>query len=89
MSEPVVIAFGPEHGPLIRALLGEGARNIENCVYVTPRYSVYKRRDGSIVHITERVSSSLVYEFTDYWSWKSSNDATWATYPDPETGRVR
>jgi hypothetical protein len=35
------------------------------------------------------VSSSLVYEFTDYWSWKSSNDATWATYPDPETGRVR
>jgi len=89
MKAPITIQFGPEHGPALRALKGEGARNIANCIYLTPRYEVFQRTDGTVIQVIERASSSLVYEFANRGEWHDAENARWATYPDPETGRVR
>jgi hypothetical protein len=89
MSEPTSITFGPEHGPTVRALLGEGARNIDNCVWETPRWAAWERRDGTVVQLLERSFSTLVYEYSDYLTWMHARNARLDTVRDPETGRVR
>jgi hypothetical protein len=85
--EIIEIAYGPEHGSRLRAILGEGARNIANEIYLKPERHHYQCADGRYVSITERVFSSTVFVFQNREDYQASQDATWATYPDPETGR--
>lgn len=89
MSDPIVINYGPACGPTKRAILGEGARNINNCIYETPHWEAWLRADGTVVQFIERAASDLVYTYADRGEWYDAMNARLATVRDPETGRSR
>jgi hypothetical protein len=83
------IAYGPEHGAALRALLGENARNINNAIYEQPARAAYSLADGrcAIVVTTTYGFSSKVFVYDSYAEYMAAWYST-AGLRDPETGRL-